>query len=339
MTTTVLAEGYLDKAGKYAKSWKRRWFVLTTNSLAYFDDELKSETKGRVFLSTSTSVSDISETRGIVTKSSRYSFSITSTGNNGDIHHDIEVSTDNRDTINKWRDLLLRAVAEQTSSDSDDDLVVVDGEQIPTEAVMEGRPALSTNARIQRFVVSKLATSSAGQDLMTRAVGSDIKAVIDCFIAAVAKFAGDSSAAVMKEHCLKLACKLMVLFNDGAISREEMTNVDYQLQRIMGTVMRCIWRPPAVSEDESLSSDSANTLDANIAHLQGLLNDFHNSTIPLLSKHMSVKNSSRLTDVTNFFTNKEFLSALFSSRDFAPERQNLKASSKHMYDSRNINSK
>jgi hypothetical protein len=46
---------------------------------------------------------------------------------------------------------------------------------------------LSNNARLQRFVVSKMAGSSVGQDVLSKAVGQDFQDMIECLTSAIAK--------------------------------------------------------------------------------------------------------------------------------------------------------
>lgn len=51
---TILKEGFLFKKGGVMKSWSRRYFVLTPQSLSYFKSELHQTTRqplGRIFLS------------------------------------------------------------------------------------------------------------------------------------------------------------------------------------------------------------------------------------------------------------------------------------------------
>ena len=51
---TILKEGFLFKKGGVMKSWSRRYFVLTPQSLSYFKSELHQSTRqplGRIFLS------------------------------------------------------------------------------------------------------------------------------------------------------------------------------------------------------------------------------------------------------------------------------------------------
>ena len=51
---TILKEGFLFKKGGVMKSWSRRYFVLTPQSLSYFKSELHQSARqplGRIFLS------------------------------------------------------------------------------------------------------------------------------------------------------------------------------------------------------------------------------------------------------------------------------------------------
>ena len=43
-----LKQGWLEKKGSLVKSWKRRFFVLTSSELSYFTDETLKQQKGSV---------------------------------------------------------------------------------------------------------------------------------------------------------------------------------------------------------------------------------------------------------------------------------------------------
>mmetsp|Transcript_16663 Transcript_16663/g.27817 ORF Transcript_16663/g.27817 Transcript_16663/m.27817 type:complete len:475 (-) Transcript_16663:340-1764(-) len=47
-TDDSLKEGWLEKKGSFVRSWKRRYFVLTSSALNYYTDETLSELKGSV---------------------------------------------------------------------------------------------------------------------------------------------------------------------------------------------------------------------------------------------------------------------------------------------------
>jgi hypothetical protein len=57
----------------------------------------------------------------------------------------------------------------------------------PKKEFTPSKRALSTTARLQRFVTSKMASTSAGQDLMTQALSEEAQMIIHWLIAAVQK--------------------------------------------------------------------------------------------------------------------------------------------------------
>ena len=58
-SSIILKEGFLYKKGGIIKSWSRRYFVLSPQSLCYFrsEEHMKMEPLGRIFLSDIVSIS------------------------------------------------------------------------------------------------------------------------------------------------------------------------------------------------------------------------------------------------------------------------------------------
>ena len=157
----------------------------------------------------------------------------------------------------------------------------------------------------------------------------------------------------MKEHILKLASKVAVLFNDGIITKQEMSSISSSLRHIYRYLVKAMYRPPSLSDSSSSTSSTGQMIhpistiscfiplspeaEANrqheiILYIFELLQEFQQFLLPILSLHMSVQNSSRLTSLINFFQEQNglFFSLLLFSDDYKEERNQFKSYAKYL---------
>lgn len=156
----------------------------------------------------------------------------------------------------------------------------------------------------------------------------------------------------MKEHILKLASKIAVLFNDGIITKQEMSSISHSLRDIYKYLVKSMYRPPSLSSSshDSVVSDHISTtsnVSGNISlssevetnrqqeiiqHIFQLMNEFHQFLLPILTLHMSPQNSSRLTSLIDFFQSQNglFFQFLLFSEEYREERNQLKSYAKFL---------
>lgn len=87
------------------------------------------------------------------------------------------------ETIEKY--IASLPIPSPSQQEKEDDSKLPSNSSISSPATVGAR--LSNNARIQRFVVSKMAGSSVGQDVLVKVVGQDFQEMIDCLTSIITK--------------------------------------------------------------------------------------------------------------------------------------------------------
>lgn len=335
-TDSIIAQDYLDKEGKYAKSWKKRWFVLYSDRLEYFQDESKGERKGAVGFVSQSIVSEVSvlTISQFMKKITKYSFSIFGVEEDGPFSssssspsssspvQEMEISSEDENKIRIWQRLLSDTIESFCKT------LPSPEESLPSNS--QGNTKLSNNARIQRFVVSKMAGSSVGQEVLTKVIGQDFQDVIDCLCSGLTKYANPSLSSELKEHILKLTTKIAVLSNDGVISPQQMSSISQSLRQLFRLITRSMFRPPSLSMSVHSVDTSFTNLEDNLVEINSLLRAFHDTTLPIISSHMSPANSNRLTALCDFFQSTDFMRKLLSEDEYGDERVTLKSYAKYL---------
>lgn len=167
-------------------------------SLEYFNDETKNERKGCIDFVQQSLVSDVTVTttsgQFLKKASTRYSFTLLGAEEDGSIC-EMEISSDDESKIRNWQRMLSGLTLLHSSlPTAHSPLEAIDNYIQNTPSATDTTttsPAtsakLSNNARLQRFVVSKMAGSSVGQDVLSKAVGQDFQDMIECLTSAISK--------------------------------------------------------------------------------------------------------------------------------------------------------
>lgn len=324
-SAVVIIEDYLEKEGKYAKSWKKRWFVLYSDRIEYFQDETKQEKKGVIYFVTQSMVSDINvvTTSQYLKKITKYSFSILGAEEDGVIQ-EMEISFGDESKIRSWQRTLTDTVEAYIRN-------LPPQEEIQSSTPNQNSSKLSQNARIQRFVVSKMAGSSVGQEVLTKAIGQDFQDVIECLCGAISKYANESISSEIKEHILKLATKIAVLSNDGVISSQDMKAISQSLRQLFLLIIKSMYRPPTSTHGDNPTVSSIQ-LEENLSEIASSIQNFHDTTLPIIVSHMSAANSSRLSSLCHFFqaNDNDFMRHLLAEEDYNEERILLRSYAKYL---------
>jgi hypothetical protein len=136
----------------------------------------------------------------------------------------------------------------------------------------------------------------------------------------------------MKEHILKLASKIAVLYNDGVISKPEMSSISNSLRQLYRLLVKSMYRPPSTAATASFTSAPSNHQEESIHQIIELFLEFHTVALQIISPHMSSPNSSRLTSLLEFFraSNGQFLQLLLFSEEYSQERIQIKSFAKFL---------
>jgi hypothetical protein len=114
MVDGVLRKGYMFKKGHRVHSWKRRFFILTRQSLSYYESRGKPLLKGTIVINNNTRTSLMEDKED---NSRKYKFVITC----GETEVDYVMSADDSKTRNEWiKDVKKAIQLEQAFSQSDE---------------------------------------------------------------------------------------------------------------------------------------------------------------------------------------------------------------------------
>jgi hypothetical protein len=190
---------------------------LKPESLEYYQDETKCERKGCIDFIQQSMVSDVNVTTSasqfLKKASTRYSLILLGAEEDGALC-EMEISSDDETKIRNWHQLLsglssfLHPLLSISSSETIE-TYIRNAPSVTETTIASSSTAsakLSNNARLQRFVVSKMAGSSVGQDVLSKAVGQDFQDVIECLTCAIARCSFIPSSLSPNPH-LPLRCR------------------------------------------------------------------------------------------------------------------------------------
>lgn len=303
-------EGQLDKEGRIAKATKPRWFVLTSTMLTYYTDRTKSIKKESMYLTTDSSLSPI-ETHQSVSKSTRkHKFTVTGMDPNMIALSMTVVSTD-EDVIKKWYERIEEVKGINKPGD------VVSNKQKSDSNSGKN----STSLRMKKFMASKLAGSSVGQDVIANAVDEETRNIIGAFITAVKKYAGEAESQKIKEHCFKIVTKLAVLYQNKVMQVEDFMVFSHFMDGLVVTLSRILMQIEDATEPVVEGSE---LLEKYVDKLVLQFEHFQSQAVPILQKYMKESNSARLTHLKDAFAQKPFLRCILIGNEYNEVRLILK---------------
>jgi len=155
----------------------------------------------------------------------------------------------------------------------------------------------------KKAVASKAATSHLGKALLMKFVDDETLMLLNTLKAIITKEGGAKKAHLIKKDIIKIAVKVIMLYEDKYVTEASFDSLRFSFRRICSAVKRG-WRPTTCLDK------------ARIMRINKLANQFEIGLRTILKPHITDKTMKRIAHVVGFLADPKFIESAAKYPEF-----------------------
>eukprot|EP01121_Diplochlamys_sp_Union-15-3_P005538 TRINITY_DN15880_c0_g1_i1.p1 TRINITY_DN15880_c0_g1~~TRINITY_DN15880_c0_g1_i1.p1 ORF type:complete len:237 (+),score=44.52 TRINITY_DN15880_c0_g1_i1:103-711(+) len=154
----------------------------------------------------------------------------------------------------------------------------------------------------KKALASKASTSTIGKALLTKFASDETLTLLKAVKTIIAKEAGPKKAHAVKKDIIKIAVKVILLYEDKYVTEESFNSLQYSFRRICSAIKQ---------------GYSTDTMDKRrIERINKLIVQFDTGLKSILKPHISENTVKRITTVTSYLGSIDFITKAVKYPEF-----------------------